>query len=155
VSSTAVQERLNALTANVDELSDAVSHPEVPGIFTLSATQTVNISPKHGIISSLLRALSAHATLAQQTQDTETTYDAMEHLLRCRKGYDSLVSLANEGRLADAVGASTRLQGLLDAAPPALTEAEVFSHLKVHSVAIRVVTGPFNLWFSHRLRSGP
>ncbi|KAI0289458.1 hypothetical protein BC826DRAFT_1031931 [Russula brevipes] len=112
VSSTAVQERLIVLTANVDELSDAVSHPE------------------QGIISSLLRALSAHATLAQQTQDTETTYDAMEHLLRCRKEYDSLVSLANEGRLADSVRASTRLQGLLDASPPALTEAEAFSHLK-------------------------
>ncbi|KAH9967245.1 Centromere/kinetochore Zw10-domain-containing protein [Russula dissimulans] len=111
-SSKAVQERLTALSANVNELSDAVSHPE------------------SGIIPAVLRALSAHATLAQQTQDTETTYDALEHLLQCRKEYDSLVSLANEGRLAEAVEISTRLQGLLDAAPPALTEAEVFSHLK-------------------------
>lgn len=87
-----------------------------------------------GIIPALLRALSAHATLAQQTQDAETTYDAMEYLLRCRREYDSLSSLSNEGQLVEAVEASTLLQNLLDAAPPALTEAEVFSHLKVHVV---------------------
>ena len=56
----------------------------------------------------------------------------MEHLLRCRKEYDSLVVLTNEGRLAEAVDGSTRLQGLLDSAPPALTEADMFAHLKVH-----------------------
>ncbi|KAH9975969.1 hypothetical protein BGW80DRAFT_1295582 [Lactifluus volemus] len=112
-SSTAVQERLTTLTANVNELSDAVSHPEF------------------GIIPTLLRELSAHATLAQQTQDAETKYDAMECLLRCRKEYDSLSSLSNEGRLVEAVAASTQLQNLLDAAPPALTGTEVFSHLKV------------------------
>jgi hypothetical protein len=61
-------------------------------------------------------------------------YGAMEYLLRCRKEYDSLSGLSNEGRLVEAVEASTRLQNLLDAAPPALTEAEVFSHLKVHAV---------------------
>lgn len=86
---------------------------------------------KVGTIPSLLRALSAHATLAQQTQDTETIYDAMDCLFQCRKEYDTLVSLADEGRLSEAVEASTRLQGLLDVAPPALTEAEVFSQLKV------------------------
>lgn len=90
------------------------------------------MSAKLGIIPSLLRTLSAHATLAQQTQDCETTYDAMEHLLRCRKEYDTLVILANKGRLPEAVRESTRLQGLLDSAPPALTEADVFTHLKVH-----------------------
>jgi hypothetical protein len=55
----------------------------------------------------------------------------MECLLQCRNEYDAVVSLANEGRLAEAVETSTRLQGLLDAVPPALTEAEVFSNLKV------------------------
>lgn len=83
------------------------------------------------MIPALLRTLSAHATLAQHTQDIETTYDAMEHLLQCRKEYDSVVSLANEGRLTEAVEVSTQLQSLLDVAPRALTEAEVFSHLKV------------------------
>jgi centromere/kinetochore protein ZW10 len=91
-----------------------------------------DVSAKLGIVPSLLRTLSAHATLAQQTQDTETTYDAMQNLLRCRKEYDSLVILANEGRLDEAVEGSTRLQELLDSAPPALTEADVFAHLKVH-----------------------
>lgn len=56
----------------------------------------------------------------------------MERLLRCREEFDNLVSLANEGKLAEAVQASTRLQSLLDAAPPALKEAEVYSSLKVH-----------------------
>jgi centromere/kinetochore protein ZW10 len=100
-----------------------------------------DVSAKLGIIPSLLRTLSAHATLAQQTQDTETTHDAMEHLLRCRKEYDLLVSLANEGRLSEAVEASTRLQGLLDAAPPALTEVEVFAHLKVRLVQYNAFRG--------------
>jgi protein transport protein DSL1/ZW10 len=86
--------------------------------------------------------LSAHAALAQQTQDTETTHDAMECLLQCRKEYDALVSLANDGRLADAVETSTRLQGLLDAAPPALTEAEVFSNLKVLSGSLQCLLWP-------------
>ena len=72
----------------------------------------------------------------------------MEHLLRCRKEYDSLVSLANEGRLAEAVEASNRLQGLLDAAPPALTEAEVFAHLKVRLVQYNAFCEPSNSWLS-------
>jgi centromere/kinetochore protein ZW10 len=91
----------------------------------------LKIFAKLGAIPSVLRTLSAHAALAQQTQDTETTYDAMECLLQCRNEYDAVVSLANEGRLAEAVETSTRLQGLLDAVPPTLTEAEVFSNLKV------------------------
>jgi centromere/kinetochore protein ZW10 len=79
----------------------------------------------------MVNALSTHAALAQRTQDTETTLDAMERLLRCREEFDYLFSLANEGKLAEAVQASTRLQNLLDAAPPALKEAEVLSSLKV------------------------
>jgi hypothetical protein len=54
-----------------------------------------------------------------------------EGILQCQKEYDTLVSLANEGWLAEAVETSTWLQGLLDAALPALTKAEVFSNLKV------------------------
>ena len=65
----------------------------------------------------------------------------MECLLHCRKEYDALVSLANAGRLAEAVETSTRLQVLLDAAPPALTEAEVFSHLKVYLVQCNAYYG--------------
>jgi hypothetical protein len=110
---------------------------------------------KLGTIPSLLRTFSAHAALAQQTQDTETTYDAMECLLQCRKEYDALVSLANEGRLAEAVETSARLQGLLDAAPPALAEAEVFSNLKVWLVQYNAHYGSLNLLvFLSRLRSG-
>ncbi|KAF8269814.1 Centromere/kinetochore Zw10-domain-containing protein [Lactarius quietus] len=112
-SSEAVQERFAALTVNVDELNDAVSHPEL------------------GIIPTLVHALSTHAALAQRAQDTETTLDEMERLLNCREEFDNLISLANEGKLAEAVQASTRLQNLLDAAPPTLKEAEVFSSLKV------------------------
>jgi hypothetical protein len=55
----------------------------------------------------------------------------MERLLCCREEFDKLVGLANEGKLAEAVQTSTRLQSLLDAAPPALKEAELFSSLKV------------------------
>jgi hypothetical protein len=65
----------------------------------------------------------------------------MECLLQCRKEYDALVSLANEGRLDEAVETSTRLKGLLDATPPALTEAEVFSNLKVYLVQYKACYG--------------
>ena len=69
----------------------------------------------------------------------------MEHLLQCRKEYDSLVRLSNEGRLAEAVETSTRLQRLLDAAPPALTEAEAFEHLKVRRVPYNALCEPSNI----------
>jgi centromere/kinetochore protein ZW10 len=105
-----------------------------------------DIFAKLGIVPSLLRTLSAHATLAQQAQDTETIYDAMEYLLRCRKEYDSLVSLADEGRLSEAAEASTRLQRLLDGAPPELTEAEVFAHLKVRLVQYSAFRKRLNMW---------
>lgn len=115
-----------------------------------------DIPAKLGIIPSLLCTLSAHATLAQQTQDTSTTYGAIDHLLQCRKEYDLLASLANEGRLAEAVEVSVQLQGLLDAAPPALTEAEAFAHLKVRLIRYNAFCEPSNIWlFSSRLRSGP
>jgi protein transport protein DSL1/ZW10 len=138
-----VQERLTTLTTNVNELSDAVSHPEVAAVLQVcfNAISDFLFLVKLGIIPTLLRALSGHATLAQQTQDAETTYDAMECLLRCRKEYDSLSSLSNEGRLVEAVAASTQLQNLLDAAPPALTGTEVFSHLKVHIALYIVIMG--------------
>ncbi|KAH9166349.1 Centromere/kinetochore Zw10-domain-containing protein [Lactarius sanguifluus] len=118
-SSEAVQERFAALRANVDELNNAVSHSEL------------------GIIPTVVHALSTHAALAQRTQDTETTLDAMERLLRCREEFDYLVSLANEGKLTEAVQASTRLQNLLDTAPSALKEAEVLSSLKTAFRAAR------------------
>ncbi|KAH9066695.1 Centromere/kinetochore Zw10-domain-containing protein [Lactarius vividus] len=118
-SSEAVQGRFATLRANVDELNDVVSHSEL------------------GIIPTVVHALSTHAALAQRTKDTETTLDAMERLLRCREEFDHLVSLANGGKLPEAVRASTRLQNLLDTAPPALKEAEVLSSLKTAFRAAR------------------
>ncbi len=109
---------------------------------------TIEIFAKLGTISTLLRTLSAHTALAQQTQDTEMTYNAMECLLQSRKEYDTLVSLTDEGRLAEAVEASTRLQGLLNAAPSPLTEAEVFSQLKVHLVQYSTYCERLNLLVS-------
>lgn len=129
-SSETVQERFVALRANVDELNDAVSHSEVVKPHSCHTVPS-NSFAKLGIIPTVVHALSTHAALAQRTQDTETTLDAIERLLRCREELDHLASLANNGKLAEAVQASTRLQNLLDAAPPALKEAEVFSSLKV------------------------
>ena len=65
----------------------------------------------------------------------------MECLLHCRKEYDVLLSLSDEGRLAEAVKTSSRLQGSLDAAPLTLTEAEVFSNLKVYLVQFNAEYG--------------
>ena len=128
--SDALQERFAALVANVGELDKSVSHPEVakPRSFHIA---TSNRFTKLGTISTIVHALSTHAALAQRAQDIETTLDAMEHFLGCRDGFDSLVSLADEGKLPEAVQVSTRLQKLLDAAPPALKEAEVFSSMNV------------------------
>ncbi|KAI9440570.1 hypothetical protein H4582DRAFT_1937820 [Lactarius indigo] len=86
-SSEAVQERFAALRANVDELNDAVSHSEVVKTYSCHIATWV-------IIPTVVHALSTHAS---------TTLEAMERLLRCREEFDYLVSLANEGKLTEAV----------------------------------------------------
>ncbi|KAI0272502.1 hypothetical protein BC834DRAFT_921934 [Gloeopeniophorella convolvens] len=129
-SSKAVQERLFTLTTNVNELDDAVSHPEVAKLRCIDSEQGPNTLGKLGIIPTLLRALSVHATLVRESQDAEVTYDAMEHLLRCRREFDTLTGLADDGKLSEAAEISTQLQSLLDAAPPALVGADVLSQLK-------------------------
>ncbi|KAI0317156.1 hypothetical protein OF83DRAFT_1263778 [Amylostereum chailletii] len=111
-SSKSVQERLGVLTTNVDALNDAVSNPET------------------GLVPTLLKALSEHAALAQRTRDAAVVHEALEYLLLCRKEFDHLDGLANEGRLPEAVEASSHLEKTIAAAPTALARSEPLLQLK-------------------------
>lgn len=86
---------------------------------------------KSGLVPTLIRALEAHSTLAQQALNSEVTYEALEHLLRCRQEFDTLDALVNEGKLPEAVDACRAMESLLGAAPVALASSNAMVQLKV------------------------
>lgn len=90
---------------------------------------------KAGLVPTLLRALEAHSTLAQQALDSEVTYEALEHLLRCRQEFDILDGLVYEGKLPEAVDACRDIERLLGHAPTALANSDAMVQLKVSSLA--------------------
>ncbi|KAI0042195.1 hypothetical protein FA95DRAFT_1500426 [Auriscalpium vulgare] len=107
-----VQERLQTLTTNVDDLNDSVTNTET------------------GLIPTLLHALSAHAALAQQTEDAEVMHESLDHLLRCRTEFEALETLVGEGRLPEAVAASAAFEEQLGEAPVPLARSEALSQLR-------------------------
>lgn len=92
---------------------------------------------KSGLVPTLLRALEAHSALAQQALDSEVTYEALEHLLRCRQEFDTLDELVNEGKLPEAVNACRDMEVLLGEAPMALASSDTMVQLKVCSAWLR------------------
>jgi protein transport protein DSL1/ZW10 len=88
-------------------------------------------SLKTGLINSLVDQLSAHAALAQKAADAEVLLKALTHLNLCRRQYDTLVKLTNEGNLAEAVKIVRDLEGSLKEAPSPLPRAAVFAELQV------------------------
>lgn len=96
---------------------------------------------KSGLVPTLLRALEAHSTLAQQSLDSEVTYEALEHLLRCRQEFDTLDGLVDEGQLPEAVDACRDIEQLLGDAPTALANSDAMVQLKVSTLAQMVYIG--------------
>ncbi|KAG6817517.1 hypothetical protein H0H87_007485 [Tephrocybe sp. NHM501043] len=107
-----VQERLQVLTTNVDNLSDAVSNPE------------------NGLIPNLVRTLTTHAHLAQESTDSRVKYGDLSHLLDCRTSLRSLEVLVKEGKLSQAVGACREVEMLLQATPTHLNETLILKDVK-------------------------
>ncbi|KZV65179.1 hypothetical protein PENSPDRAFT_655986 [Peniophora sp. CONT] len=104
--SRSVQTRLSTLSNGVAALSEDVSNPDT------------------GLVPSLLRALTAHSSLAQQAHDASTLSNAISHLTRLRREFESLDRLAKDGKLARAVEAAHALETLLDASPDALAQSD-------------------------------
>ncbi|KAJ7879914.1 hypothetical protein B0H14DRAFT_3082805 [Mycena olivaceomarginata] len=86
-SSKSVQTRLQSLVSNVDGLNRTLSDPET------------------GLVPTLVRSLTAHATLAQESTDATVRHEALSHLLRCRKEFGSVLSLVQLGKLPQAIEA--------------------------------------------------
>jgi hypothetical protein len=84
-----------------------------------------------GLVPTLVKALTAHAALAQQSTNATTTHNALLHLQRCRSDFNTLSSLVQVGRLPEAVEASEGLNALLDEAPMPLSQADVIYDMKV------------------------
>ncbi|KAJ7759219.1 hypothetical protein B0H16DRAFT_1885130 [Mycena metata] len=110
--SKSVQTRLQTLVGNVDGLNQTLSDPQT------------------GLIPTLVRSLTAHATLAQQSTDATVRHETLSHLLRCRTEFGSVLSLVQLGKLPQAVGACTEFEQLLRDAPAQLHQTNVMLDLK-------------------------
>ncbi|KAJ6619858.1 hypothetical protein B0H10DRAFT_1792597 [Mycena sp. CBHHK59/15] len=111
-SSRSVQTRLQSLSGNVNDLSQTLSEPET------------------GLIPTLVRSLTAHTTLAQESADAVIRHQTLSHLLRCRSEFGSVLSLVQLGKLPQAVEACGEFEQLLQAAPTHLHETTVMLDLK-------------------------
>ncbi|KAH0582972.1 hypothetical protein H2248_010865 [Termitomyces sp. 'cryptogamus'] len=107
-----VQERLRALTANVDTLSNSVSNPET------------------GLIPSLVRTLTEHAELTEQTTEARVEHEALSHLLACRTSLKSFENLVKDGKLSEAVGVCREVETLLQSTPTYLDETRVMVDIR-------------------------
>lgn len=137
-SSKSVQERLHSLTSNVDCLNNRLSNSEVrtPPNGTKMGQQFW-YSKQSGLIPSLLKALTAHAALAQRTQDTATIHSALAYIHRCKSEFEGLTSLIQAGKLPEAVTTCEGLNTLLSEAPLALSQANIMNDMKVSSCLAR------------------
>ncbi|KAJ7180742.1 hypothetical protein C8R46DRAFT_1211049 [Mycena filopes] len=111
-SSKSVQTRLQTLVGNVDGLNQTLSDPET------------------GLVPTLVRTLTAHATLAQQSTDATVRHETVSHLLRCRTEFGSVLSLVQLGKLPQAVDACSEFEQLLRDAPAHLHQTNVMLDLK-------------------------
>ncbi|KAF7370529.1 Dsl1-C domain-containing protein [Mycena sanguinolenta] len=111
-SSKSVQTRLQSLASNVDGLNQTLSQPET------------------GLIPTLLRSLTAHATLTQESADATVRHETLSHLLRCRKEFGSILSLVEKGQLPQAIQSCAVFDQLLQDAPAHLQQTNVMLDLK-------------------------
>ncbi|KIK93519.1 hypothetical protein PAXRUDRAFT_828885 [Paxillus rubicundulus Ve08.2h10] len=119
VSAKSAQQRLCALSSDVDALHRAVRDPE-------SGTTPV-----------LLEALRRHQALAQASLNADVMHASLLHLSKCKAQLESIQKLVESGDLPAAVPASTQLSQLLEAAPAPLSEATITMNIKTE---LRVLT---------------
>ncbi|KDQ19560.1 hypothetical protein BOTBODRAFT_126442 [Botryobasidium botryosum FD-172 SS1] len=114
-----VKSRLESLTRNTQTLGETLNHE------------------KSGLLPSLLETLSAHSKLAQEAQDSRTTFTAYSHLLKCQDELHTLSQLAGQGKLAQAVPQCEVVWSALNSAPEPLAKAQVVADI---NSALRVLT---------------
>ncbi|EIN09514.1 hypothetical protein PUNSTDRAFT_112977 [Punctularia strigosozonata HHB-11173 SS5] len=119
LSAKSVQERLHALSTNVEVLEHS-----------LSAEET-------GLMPKLLRALRERASLAQDAANAHTTHQCLAHLDRCRVAFQELSQSTMDGRLADAVRNSTSVEALISGAPAPLNRTEILKELQRKSRVLK------------------
>ncbi|KAI0792011.1 hypothetical protein C8Q75DRAFT_714752 [Abortiporus biennis] len=111
-SAKSIQERLYSLTTNVDKLDETISDPE------------------SGLVPTLIMRLSQHASLAQETIYSDVHHKTFSHLAQCRHDLEALSSLADTGRLSDAMRACHQFEDLLSHSPPPLERSVVMTDMK-------------------------
>jgi centromere/kinetochore protein ZW10 len=132
-SAKSIQTRLQSLTETVRVLDEAVSDPQVCILyFRCIPSKFIHAeSTWAGLIPTLPRALTQHATLSQECSDAALTHDVFQDLLRHKAQFSTLHSLLQAGLLPEAARACETLQPLLDNAPSPLIGSKVMSDLKV------------------------
>ncbi|KAG8957830.1 hypothetical protein FRC00_003464, partial [Tulasnella sp. 408] len=106
-SSRQAQTRLKSLSTSVEDLDDALNGAET------------------GLLPGITSALQSHSTLAQDAMDADARSQVLSHLLKCRNVYRQLASLANEGRLPEAIQHYEGTKDVLDSIGPPLSKARV------------------------------
>ena len=84
-----------------------------------------------GLSPTLIKVLTKHSALAQNTSNAEVVYKAFSNLLSCRDAYTALTSLVQLGRLPEAVKAVEHLESLVAGVPDFLKHTQIIEDLKV------------------------
>ena len=86
-----------------------------------------------GIHPTLVKVLTKHSALRQNTSDADVAYKAFSNLLTCRNAYTALASFVQVGRLPEAMKAVEQLESLVVGVPEFLKQTPVIGDLKVIS----------------------
>lgn len=93
------------------------------------------ISPvfQTGIHPTLVKVLTKHSSLRQNTSNADAAYKAFSNLLSCRNAYTTLTSFVQAGQLPEAMKAVEHLESLVVSVPEFLKQTQVIGDLKVIS----------------------
>ena len=116
----------------MDELEGRLSDPEVCAFLFYSILVSL-FAVQSGLVPTLLATLTRHARLAQDALDASVKRRNLVYLHRLKQEYDNLSTLANQGRLQEAVCAASGLESELKDAPEPLTRSSVMVELRVRS----------------------
>ncbi|KAK7061029.1 ribosome biogenesis protein ytm1 [Paramarasmius palmivorus] len=111
-SSITIQKRLKTLKSNVDDLQSSIN------------------SPEKGLVPTLLRALTAHSTLAKEAASARVRYEALSHLSKAHAEYQRLLSLSESGNLPKAVEHCEVISKLLQEMPQPVDQTKAMADLK-------------------------
>ncbi|PIL24678.1 hypothetical protein GSI_12562 [Ganoderma sinense ZZ0214-1] len=132
-----VQERLRSLSENVDVISESISNPEVSRVRLRHASPRELTPSKSGLIPNLVDSLTSHTTVAQEATDARVQHNALGHLLQYRNELRRLTRLVEKAELADATTACSSLEGMLAAAPEALSKSDLMADMKRKCTSLR------------------